>query len=376
VDVGAAGGFLEDPSSPWLHYDVAQYGTVRSDLESSGGLTTDTLVTTKVDNGAAIQWPDVTIQATQSATFKVSQKFVDTLSLTPPVSSKQTGDTLTLTAVAGDLNGNQVNGQTINYTVSGSNNLSGKVNTGADGKATFSYVGGNPGSDLITAFIDTNGNGVRDPDESQAEATAEWQGPQPPIEGFSAGVRPVSGTVKIKLPPGTTLSKAKSLGLTGAAKGFVKLLGAHTVPLGSTLDTSRGTVNLLAAASNTGNKFQAGNFNGGQFRVTQTRKNPLTQLSMTGGGLSSCSSRVPRGGSASAAKKRRRKLFGNAHGRFRTRGRNSSATVRGTKWTMTDTCAGTLTVVSRGVVLVRDFTLRKNRTVKAGHRYFAKAPKK
>jgi hypothetical protein len=95
---------------------------------------------------------------------------------------------------------------------------------------------------------------------------------------------------------------------------------------------------------------------------------------MTSGGLSSCSTAAPRGGSA--ARTRRRKLFGNARGRFRTRGRNSSATVKGTKWTMTDTCAGTLTVVSRGVVVVRDFTLRKNKTVKAGHRYFAKAPRR
>jgi ferric-dicitrate binding protein FerR (iron transport regulator) len=94
---------------------------------------------------------------------------------------------------------------------------------------------------------------------------------------------------------------------------------------------------------------------------------------MTGGGLSSCKTRVPHGGTA--ARKRKRKLFGNAHGRFRTRGRNSSATVRGTKWSMTDTCSGTLTIVTRGVVTVRDFTLKKNRTVKAGHRYLARAPK-
>jgi hypothetical protein len=42
---------------------------------------------------------------------------------------------------------------------------------------------------------------------------------------------------------------------------------------------------------------------------------------------------------------------------------------------MTDTCSGTLTIVTRGVVTVRDFTLKKNRTVKAGHRYLARAPK-
>jgi ferric-dicitrate binding protein FerR (iron transport regulator) len=61
------------------------------------------------------------------------------------------------------------------------------------------------------------------------------------------------------------------------------------------------------------------------------------------------------------------------HGHFRSRGHNSTATVRGTKWTMTDTCAGTLTSVARGSVLVRDFGLRKNVIVHAGHHYLARA---
>jgi ferric-dicitrate binding protein FerR (iron transport regulator) len=63
------------------------------------------------------------------------------------------------------------------------------------------------------------------------------------------------------------------------------------------------------------------------------------------------------------------------HGHFRTRGRNSAATVRGTAFTMKDTCAGTLTSVSRGSLTVRDFTLRKNVTVKAHRRYLARAPR-
>jgi hypothetical protein len=195
------------------------------------------------------------------------------------------------------------------------------------------------------------------------------------VIGQSAGVRPVTGTVKIKLPKGFSPKLAKRLGLTGAASGFVKLTESKSIPMGSTLDTSKGTVNLLSSASKNPSisKFQSGNFNGGQFRVTQSRKNPLTQLSMGGGGFGACKTRVPKGGSA--ARTHRRKLFGNAHGSFRTRGRNSSATVRGTKWSMTDTCSGTLTAVSRGVVVVRDFTLKKNKTVKAGHRYFARAPK-
>jgi hypothetical protein len=43
---------------------------------------------------------------------------------------------------------------------------------------------------------------------------------------------------------------------------------------------------------------------------------------------------------------------------------------------MTDTCAGTLTTVTRGIVLVRDLSLRKTKVVKAGHRYLARARKK
>jgi hypothetical protein len=43
---------------------------------------------------------------------------------------------------------------------------------------------------------------------------------------------------------------------------------------------------------------------------------------------------------------------------------------------MTDTCAGTLTSVKRGTVIVRDFRLKKNHRVRAGHRYFARAAKR
>jgi ferric-dicitrate binding protein FerR (iron transport regulator) len=73
-------------------------------------------------------------------------------------------------------------------------------------------------------------------------------------------------------------------------------------------------------------------------------------------------------------RKRARSLFANVHGRFRTRGRNSTATVRGTTYLVKDTCSGTLTKVKKGRVVVRDLRLRRTRTVKAGHSYFARAP--
>jgi hypothetical protein len=43
---------------------------------------------------------------------------------------------------------------------------------------------------------------------------------------------------------------------------------------------------------------------------------------------------------------------------------------------MTDTCSGTRTTVLSGAVQVRNFTLRKTKTVKAGHSYFARVPGK
>jgi hypothetical protein len=195
---------------------------------------------------------------------------------------------------------------------------------------------------------------------------------QPPVIGKTASVAPEKGVVLIKLPPGAS---PKASGLSpAAATGFVPLTATATVPLGATLDTTRGQV-LLKTAMNRSGALQTGHFSKGVFKIQQARKNPLTTISMTGGGLGACHTTLPSGGApkrASAAAARRT-LFSNVHGHFRSRGRNSAATVRGTQWTMTDTCAGTLTSVKRGSVVVRDFRLRKNVVVRAGHKYLARS---
>ncbi len=199
-----------------------------------------------------------------------------------------------------------------------------------------------------------------------------------PVRGATANAVPETGQVFVKLPAGTSPAKAKALGLRGAANRFIPLGEARQVPMGSTFDTMRGTVGLTTAAG-AGKTDNTGSFNGGRFVLQQSTKNPLTTLSMTGGGLSACKLPVPRGGARNkivTEASRRRRIFSSVHGRFRTRGRQSSATVRGTQWTMTDTCGGTLTAVKEGTVVVRDFGLRKNKIVKAGHRYFAKARSK
>ncbi|MEA2474805.1 MAG: hypothetical protein QOE06_2720 [Thermoleophilaceae bacterium] len=194
----------------------------------------------------------------------------------------------------------------------------------------------------------------------------------PPTEGSSVNAVPESGTVRVKLPPGAA-AHAKDAWTRAAAAGFVPLesLGRQ-IPVGSTLDTSKGKVHLFAAA-NTSGATQDGHFNGGLFVIGQGKKNSLTTLSMTGGGLSACS-RLPSGGSpkAVAAAKRGRRLFSDVHGRFRSRGRNSTATVRGTRWQMQDSCAGTLTVVKQGTVVVRDLVKNRTRTLHSGESYLAR----
>lgn len=194
-----------------------------------------------------------------------------------------------------------------------------------------------------------------------------------PTSGETANVVAERGTVTVRLPAGTSAAKAKKIGLSGAAVGFVPLSAARQVPMGSTFNTTKGTLGLYTA-SGLARTLQDGHFNGGQFNVKQGKKNPLTTLTMSGGTLDKCGTRLPRGGARKVmveSAKRRRRVFSSVHGRYRTRGRNSSATVRGTQWTMTDTCAGTLTAVKSGAVVVRDFNLRKTKVVTTGKRYFA-----
>jgi predicted RNA-binding protein with TRAM domain len=222
----------------------------------------------------------------------------------------------------------------------------------------------NPGDTVtVTAADVTNpASGAGPFTVSTSSDTTAGQTPPPPVLGKKATAAVEKGVVLVKLP---------------GQKGFVKLTDTTTVPVGSVLDATKGQVGLTFA-TNTAGATQRGSFSLGQFQVQQSKKNPLTTLSMTGGGLNTCKEKIPKGGArkqAFAARKRRRTLFSNVRGHFATRGRNSTATVRGTKWSMTDTCAGTTTKVTRGSVLVRDLVLKKNRLVKAGHSYFARAPK-
>jgi hypothetical protein len=156
------------------------------------------------------------------------------------------------------------------------------------------------------------------------------------------------GTVRIRLP---------------GTNRFIELEEGRQIPVGTVVDTTKGRVTLVAAGG------QEATFYDGIFRIGQGRgARPLTTLTLVE--ALSC----PRAGRASAAaKKKKRRLWGDGRGRFRTKGKHSAATVVGTKWLVEDRCTSTLTRVTQGRVSVRDFVKKKTVTVRAGKKYVARA---
>jgi len=191
-----------------------------------------------------------------------------------------------------------------------------------------------------------------------AATTAVAQAPTP-VFAKTVRLAPVSGKVLIRIP--------------GAAD-FVELRSAETVPVGTVIDARAGTVRLTSATAPP-TKLQTADLFVGRFQVRQQDSlKGLTDLVIQDKlKRSVCSAQ---GQQATAAKLSARVLGllkGKGKGHFRTRGHFAAATIRGTEWGVRDRCDGTLIVVTRGVVAVRDFTLHKTVTVRTGQTYLAKA---
>ncbi len=194
--------------------------------------------------------------------------------------------------------------------------------------------------------------------------TSSQPGPShvaPPAPRFAHTVvlRPVSGRVLIHVP--------------GGPSGFTALTAAQVVPVGTVVDTTAGRVSLTSATP-TPTHFQTGQFFLGTFQVRQTRAGgPLVSL-MLRDTLARSVCGAPAAHTTALSGRILGLLRGSAKGRFRTTGRFSAATVRGTNWGVRDRCDGTLTVVRSGEVVVTDFRLHRNVIVRAGQSYLAKAP--
>ncbi len=92
---------------------------------------------------------------------------------------------------------------------------------------------------------------------------------------------------------------------------------------------------------------------------------------LTGGSFAGCAS--TRATQHALSTRAIRLLRAKVTGHFRTRGRYSSATVRGTQWETLDRCDATETSVTQGVVVVHDFRTGADTVVAAaGQSYVAK----
>ncbi len=215
------------------------------------------------------------------------------------------------------------------------------------------------------------------PDRSFTTPAVPVPGEEPPVADPDPA--PVGPVAPVETSPGPALGS--SVGLDARGTVTVRRPGTRTpvavtagsvVPMNSVIDATAGSVALTSVLPS--GKTQTGRFRGGAFQVRQARRGYI-DLYLRG---KSCPRRAKaRAANASvtatASRRKRRRLFGSDHGgRFRTHGRHSQATVRGTRWMVEDRCDGTLTRVSEGAVLVKDFTKSKRVLVKAGHSYLAR----
>jgi hypothetical protein len=193
----------------------------------------------------------------------------------------------------------------------------------------------------------------------QTFTTPAGPAPPPPVLGRTVNAKPISGQVFILV--GTKL---------------VPLTEAQQIPSGATLDARAGSLQLTAAGTK-GHKRETGVFGGAVFKLTQARTG-LTNLALAEGAFTGAPTfatcKAHKAGEASvAASKTLQLLHASAKGKFRTSGRYSAATVRGTKWTIADRCDGTLTRDIVHSVVVTDFVRHKTIVLHAGQSYLARA---
>jgi hypothetical protein len=216
---------------------------------------------------------------------------------------------------------------------------------GSSGSSGTSGKSGSTGSTDGTATPATTGPAV---------VLAPEAGPE---MGQTVNVTAAVGTVLVRLP---------------GSDSSVSLSDVASVPVGAILDTRHGTVKLETALP--GGHTQTGTFHGGVFGVHQPAGgHGMTELVLRGP-KPTCDATGARAAATSSKRHPARNLWGSDHGgRFRTRGSNAVATVRGTSWFMADRCDGTYTRVKTGSVAVRDVHSGRTVVLHAGQSHLTPA---
>ena len=237
-------------------------------------------------------------------------------------------------------------------------------------------------------LVATNSDGTTPPGPDRTFTTKADPAPPPPVLGKSVNVKPVKGTVFVRLPrsksPYAKSVRVGSLVLARRGKGFVPLTEARRLPAGTQVDARQGTLNLVTATGKR-HKTQAATLTGAIFGISQASRpsqKGLTTITLLEGlfpgapSFAACKAHAAADASIARAALSSRVLqalrASDRHGNFRTRGRYSAATVRGTVWGVRDRCDGTLTTVFSGTVVVSDFATGKTITVHTGQTFLAR----
>ena len=208
--------------------------------------------------------------------------------------------------------------------------------------------------------------------------------PQPrPRLGRTVTVVAERGTILVRVP---------------GSRRYVPIETLTEIPLGSIIDARKGRARITVEVDARTGRTETSVFYDWFFRILQTTgRKPITEARLVKGSFRNCAPKRARSASASLAavaaaagelravsaatrkrsKRKVRQLWGRGNGSFRTGGKRSSATVRGTWWLVLDRCDATITRVKVGRVDVRDFRLRKTIRLRAKTRrttYLAKAP--
>ena len=202
--------------------------------------------------------------------------------------------------------------------------------------------------------------------------TAMAPNPGPPTLGQTFNIEPISGLVLVFIHG-----------------HLVPLTQLTQIPSGVPIDTLHGTLKLITATGGGGpahdaaSKTQTGEFSGAVFRLSQQTRGAgkglvtlMLALSAFKGAPSQsiCKSHGTAADATAASSRTIQLLHASAHGKFRTSGRYSAATVLGTKWTVTARCDGTLTHDITDSVAVTDFVRHKTIILHAGQSYLAPGP--
>jgi len=206
--------------------------------------------------------------ALSAAILKVQPGPPATLALTPSLATNVIDTAHTVTAHVQDEFGNEVPNIVVRFAVTGANQAfaepaSGFATTDLSGLASFTYVGHLPGTDTITAFADTDNNGVRNPDpsahEPQGTATKTWTLPASTTGRVVGG-----GTIT------DSSGAAASLALTAQLRSLAGELGGHLEFHAAARSVKGLTVDALVVSGSSAEVFGTASINGGAsvvFRV-------------------------------------------------------------------------------------------------------------